>query len=238
MIETTVFGSGSSGNGYLIDDGETQLMIEAGISYNLVAPRLKFQLGQIGGMFITHEHGDHSKFIKQYLERTSFPIYLTRGTARALKLASSYRVQIVQEFDPIKIGDWIITAFPVAHDAAQPVGYVFDNGKTGERLVYVTDTYFVKYHFNHVTHMLVEMNYAQDVAVENDVEGQLNHSLHNRILTSHFEMKSSLEFIEANASTSLQEITLIHVSATNGDPERFKKAVQELTGVPVKIAGR
>lgn len=238
MIRTEIFGSGSSGNGYLIDGYGSQLMIEAGISYNLVAPSLKFKLNHIDGMFITHEHGDHSKYIKQYLERTSFPIFMTRGTAKALKLMPSYRVQIIQCFDPIKVGDWTVTAFPVAHDAAEPVGYVFDNNTSKERLIYVTDTYFVKYHFNHVNQMLVEMNYAQDIAVENDVEGRLNHHLHDRIITSHFEMQNSLEFIEANMSDSLQLITLIHVSSTNGDPERFKKAVQELTGVPVKIARR
>lgn len=86
--------------------------------------------------------------------------------------------------------------------------------------------------------MLVEMNYAEDIAADNDHQQILNHSLHDRILTSHFEMQNALKFIMANKSPDLQQIVLIHVSKTNGDPLRFKQVTEQLTGVPVDVAGR
>ena len=38
-------------------------------------------------------------------------------------------------------------------------------------------------------------------------------------------------------NAKLQEIWLLHLSSSNADAKRFKKEIQELTGVPVYIAG-
>ena len=237
MIDITTFGSGSSGNGYAIDDGINQVLLEAGISYKTAAPKMNFDFRRVVGMFITHEHGDHVKYLSQYLEKTSFPVFMSRGTAKALNLKPSYRIHLLKPFQTVKVGSWAVTPFSVEHDAAEPFGYVAKN-EVGNQLLYVTDSYFVPWKFDHISHMLVEMNYAEDIAADNDHQQILNHSLHDRILTSHFEMQNSLQFIMANKSPDLQQITLIHVSETNGDPTRFKRVTEQLTGVPVDVAGR
>lgn len=237
MINTTIFGSGSSGNGYLIDDGSVWLMIEAGMPYKRVAPRMAFRFSQVAAMFISHEHGDHSKYIRQYLSKTEMTMYMSAGTAKALELPLSYRVVIMEPLKEYQIGTWTVTGFPVEHDAAEPMGFIFDNNQ-GDRLLYVTDTYYVKYCFSKITHMLVEMNYAEDIAQERVDRGELDYTLHSRILTSHFEMTNALTFIGVNLSKYLKQVTLIHLSRDNGDPERFKRKTQQLTGVPVTIAGR
>lgn len=237
MIDTKIFGSGSSGNGYLVDDGKSQVMIEAGISYKHVAPAMGFDFSPVAGMLITHEHGDHSKYIHQFLDEATFPIYMSAGTASALGLELSYRIHTLRPFEEVRVGSWKVTGFPVEHDAAEPMGFLLDSD-AGDRLLYVTDTYYVRYRFDRVSHMLVEMNYAEDLALENQEDGQLNKGLLHRINSSHFEMQDSLKFIMANKSPELQSITLIHVSKNNGDPARFSKVVKELTGVPVSVAGQ
>lgn len=237
MIDTKIFGSGSSGNGYCVDDGKSQVMIEAGISYKHVAPMMSFDFSRVAAMFITHEHGDHSKYIHQFLDETTFPIYMSAGTASALSLEPSYRIHTLRPFEEVRVGSWKVTGFPVEHDAAEPMGFLLDND-AGNRLLYVTDTYYVRYRFDGISHMLVEMNYAEDLALENQADGQLNKGLLQRINSSHFEMQDSLKFIMANKSPALQSITLIHVSKNNGDLDRFSKVVKELTGVPVSVAGQ
>lgn len=237
MITTTTFSSGSAGNGYLIDDGSVQLMVEGGLPYKRVAPRMDFKFSEVQAMFISHEHGDHARYIRQYMSKTTTVFYMSAGTARALSLEPSYRVHIMKPLEEYQVGTWTVTGFEVEHDAAEPFGFIFDTN-AGERLLYVTDTYYVKYRFKHITHMLVEMNYAEDIAARNDQEQSLNHTLHKRIRTSHFEESNALMFIGANLSKYLQAVTLIHISSSNGDPERFKQKTQQLTGVPVAIAGR
>ncbi|CAJ1226600.1 MBL fold metallo-hydrolase [Lactiplantibacillus xiangfangensis] len=234
MIKVRVFGSGSSGNCYLVDDGKSQIIIEAGIPYQKVEQAMDFNLRKVAGLLISHEHGDHSKYIHKFWKFTSIEMYATKGTFKALDVAGS-RYSALTPMRPRTIGSWTVTAFRVEHDAAEPVGFLLENS-SGERLLYVTDTYFVKYRFSHITKMLVEMNYSKDIAMENEQHGDLNHALENRLFTSHFEMNNSLDFIKANDSPALQDVTLIHLSELNSDETLFKRKVQELTGVPVYVA--
>lgn len=234
MIKVKVFGSGSSGNSYLLDDGNSQLMIEAGISYKHVEVEMDFDFSKVQGMLISHEHTDHSKYIRSFVEHTSFPIYATQGTFDALELSGMNYVSI-EPFTPVKAGSWVVTPFPVKHDAAEPVGFLIQNA-AGEKLLYVTDTYFVKYRFKDIEYMLVEMNYSNAIASQNVKDGSLNYSLRNRILTSHFEMKNSLNFIKSNLSPTLKWVVLIHLSDKNSNEDLFKRRTQALTGVPVYVA--
>lgn len=234
MLDITIFGTGSSGNGYCVSDGKTQLLLEVGIPEKKAAPKMNFDFSKVVGILITHEHGDHSKYLKQYLLNTIAPVYLTAGTANALKFEGVRRVDI-QPLHEYKIGTWIVTPFHVEHDATDPVGYLIES-QAGDRLLYVTDTYFVKYRFKDITQMLVEMNYSSAISQKNVDDGILNPFLERRIWHSHFEMENSLNFIKANTSPSLESVTLIHLSKLNGDPKLFKSKTQEITGVPVTIA--
>lgn len=235
MIDITVLGSGSSGNGYVLDDGKTKIMLEAGIPYNKAAPKIGFDFANMPAIFVTHEHGDHSKYISTYLAKTSARAYMSLGTATALSDVNSYHIETMLPFKPVRVGTWTVTGFPVEHDAAEPFGYLCETD-AGDRLVYVTDTEFVKYRFKNVTDLMVEMNYAEDIAADADHKKWLNHSLHERIMNTHFEMNASLAFIKANQSPRLRSIMLLHISKNDGDPERFKKLVESETGIPVTIA--
>lgn len=58
-----------------------------------------------------------------------------------------------------------MTPFETEHDAAEPCGFLIDN-TSGDRLVFITDSYYVKYRFPNVTHMMIEANYSKDVIDE------------------------------------------------------------------------
>jgi phosphoribosyl 1,2-cyclic phosphodiesterase len=48
--------SGSHGNCYLVDDGNTQLLLELGIPWKKIRQVLNFQTSGISGALVTHEH--------------------------------------------------------------------------------------------------------------------------------------------------------------------------------------
>lgn len=234
MIKVTSFGSGSSGNGYLIDDGHSQILIECGIKFELVKRKMKFNLSRVTGMCISHEHLDHAREVEKVLKTTSIDIFASNGTLNALNVPN-YRKNVMEVGKSVQIGTWKVAAFDVNHDAAEPTGFIFKN-QLGEKLLFVTDTYFVKYRFKGITHMMVEANYSLNI-IRNKVEAhQIERYLKNRILKSHFELENSKEFIKANMSDQLQEVWLLHLSDGNSNEEMFKREVQELTGVPVYIA--
>lgn len=236
MINITVFGSGSSGNCYLITDGESQLILDAGVNFKkVVSPWLNFDYSKVAGLFITHEHGDHSRYIHQFIDLTTAPVIMSQGTADALDL-TNYRIQLAKPNQFYQLGTWSFSSFHVEHDAEEPVGYIIEN-KLGERLLYITDSYYVKYKFRHVNYLMLEMNYAVDLLAQNTNSNIVNSKVAKRDYVSHMEEQTALEFIRVNKSPELQEVMLIHLSKTNADPQRFKKEVQKLTGVPVMVAG-
>ena len=234
MIDIKVFGSGSSGNGYLIDDGRSQILIECGVKFELVKRRMKFDLSRVAGMCITHEHMDHSKEIQKVLKTTVVDIYASEGTLKALNVPK-FRANVLNIGQSVQIGTWTVIPFDVVHDAAEPMGFIFENASK-ERLLFVTDTRLLHYKFKNITHMMVEANYSMKILIEKYSHGDLADMLKNRIIRSHFEFENSKSFIKLNSSEKLQVVWLLHLSDSNSDEELFKREVQELTGVPVYIA--
>ena len=70
MINIKVLASGSKGNCYLIDDGKTKLLLDAGIPFNQIQIGCDFCVSDISGCLISHKHGDHAKAIKDLIKRS------------------------------------------------------------------------------------------------------------------------------------------------------------------------
>lgn len=83
-MDIKVLASGSSGNAYTISDGETSLLLDAGISLRDIQTGTGFRVRQLAGAFITHEHRDHSKAAKD-LARLGVDIYSGRGDSGSVR---------------------------------------------------------------------------------------------------------------------------------------------------------
>ena len=72
------FGSGSEGNTTLISYKDTNILIDAGINYKTVGEKLKkLGINKIDGILITHEHGDHIKYLERMQKMFQCKIYIT-----------------------------------------------------------------------------------------------------------------------------------------------------------------
>ena len=233
MIEVTAIASSSKGNCYRITDGSTSLLLECGINYRDIQKALNFQMTQISGCLISHEHGDHVKSIRDVL-KAGIDCYMSPGTARAINV-SHHRIKLVEAGKPFKIGTFQIMAFDVQHDVAQPYGFLIMN-KEGEKLLFATDTYYIKYKFPGLTHILVECNYSEKILKENIENGSVPKVMEKRLLQSHFSLENVKEFFKANDLSKVQEIWLLHLSSSNSDEKWFKEEIMRLTGKVVYIA--
>ena len=63
-MKLKILGSSSSGNCYILDNGNEALIIEAGIKLLDVKKALGWNIRKVVGCLITHQHNDHSKYIK------------------------------------------------------------------------------------------------------------------------------------------------------------------------------
>lgn len=232
-MNITVIASGSSGNAYRIDDGETSLLLDAGIPLRLIKQALNFRVRDIAGCLITHAHGDHAKAAGD-LAKAGVDIYTSKGTLDACRL-TGHRMKAVEALKEINIGTFAVLPFDVQHDAPDPLGFLLTSRATGEKLLYFTDTYYIKYRFTGLTHIMGECNYSMDIIEQSVRNGYIPPELVPRLIKSHMSLDHFLDLLKANDLRQVKQIYLLHLSNNNSDAERFMEAVQKLTGTEVYV---
>ena len=229
MFEITTIASGSTGNCYIVDDGQTKLMIECGITAKAIRKACGGSLPNVHGCLISHEHKDHCKAIKDVL-KAGIDCHMSEGTKKAIG-TGHHRARVCEQRRRFEVGTMKVIPFVTQHDAAQPLGFLIDSGDS--RLLFATDTYYLRYRFPGLTHIMVECNYSHAILEENVNSGAVPAMLRKRVMRSHFELGNVKKFLLANSMASVEEIHLIHISGQNGDAELFRGEVQGTTGKPV-----
>lgn len=230
-MEIQVLASGSQGNCYRVSDGRTPLLLECGIRFKDIQQGLDFRLSEIVGCLISHEHQDHARAVADVM-RAGVDCYLSRGTAEALAI-SGHRMRIIKAQQQLRIGTWNILPFDTVHDAAEPLGFLLASGD--EKLLFATDTAYMRYRFRGLTHIMIEANYQSDILSGNVKSGLVPATVRDRVRRSHFEFSHLKDFFRANDLSRVKEIWLLHLSDGNSDAERFKREIQELTGKMVFV---
>ena len=132
MIEIKVLASGSTGNCYWISDGRTPLLLEAGLPLQKIREGTGFQVSNLAGCLVSHEHGDHSRGIPE-LVKAGVNCFMSQGTAEVLGV-QSHRIKILEAKKNYHIGTWQVMPFEVQHDAVEPFGYLLRSAKTKEKI--------------------------------------------------------------------------------------------------------
>jgi len=213
-----VLGSSSTGNGYILEGETSALIIEAGVPFMEVKKALNFNLSKIAGCIVSHRHGDHSKYIKEY----SFAVF--------------HITAYFEGVESIKAGDFFIKPFPVVHDVPC-YGFLIGHREMGTT-VFLTDTQYSPFKFQGVMHWLIECNFDQEILDDNIINGRIPALVRNRVMASHMSLQTLKELLKANDLTSTKNIVLLHLSNGNSNAVQFKKDIEGLTGKPVSIADK
>lgn len=224
--------SSSSGNAYIIDDGETSLLLDAGISFKEMQIKSDFKVNKVVACFISHEHGDHSKGVKELLKR-AVDVYAPPGTIKALSL-SGHRVHPVAPTDTYTVGSFKILPVQMYHDC-ECYGYLVQSVNTKEKVFFATDTYKITVNPKGIDYLIVEVNYQMEIINRLVNDGIVEPSIRGRLLQSHFELSDALVWLKRIDKTSLKRIYVAHLSSGHSNAEEIKRAIIEATGVPVTI---
>jgi phosphoribosyl 1,2-cyclic phosphodiesterase len=236
-MKLRVLGSSSSGNSYLLQSSTGEVLaLEAGIRFDKVKQAVNFNIGNIVGCCITHEHGDHAKYAKDFID-AYIPVYMSSGTCEALQLPPASCAQCVKSFTELRIGSFRVMPFPVQHDAAQPFGWLIQHPECGN-VLFATDTYYLKYRFPGLSNMLLECNYRQDILDHNIEAGLVSPAIRARIIKSHMSYDTCLETLQANDLSKINNIVLIHLSSDNSHADEFVAGISKATGKHVLAAAK
>ena len=228
-----VLASGSSGNCYLIDDGSSMLLLDAGIPLKQIRIGVGFKLSAVAGALITHRHGDHAKAVPELIG-AGVNVYALRDVFEA-KRVSSHRTTKIQDMQKFTVGTFSVLPFSVHHDVPN-VGFYIHSNETNENLLYFTDTYYIEQIFPNLNYIMAECNYDPDAIDKSIQNGKIPLALNNRLIKSHMSIETFIEMLKANDLSRVRQIYLLHLSDCNSKAEEFKRRVQEETGCEVYIA--
>lgn len=237
-MKLTCINSGSTGNGYVLQNGTEALVLECGVPRQDCLAALGYSTRKVAGCLVTHEHGDHAKYLQDYLQL--MPVYCSQGTAEALVLPSAYspskrQPTVLAPLRTVQIGGFRVRPIPAEHDAAEPFAYLIDHDDLG-RLLFATDTYYLRYRIPDLTALLIECNYSLPLLNANVEAGLIPPALKKRTLESHMSLDHLKEMLSANDLRRVSQIVLCHLSARNSDPQAFCREIIAHTGKPTTYA--
>lgn len=233
MLRIKCLASGSTGNSYAIDDGESVLLLEAGIPAKLIKRGYIDVLSRVAGCLVTHEHKDHAVSLSD-VAGMGIDVYASQGTFDAVgRIAATHRANPVHNGQQFQVGTWTVKAFETEHDAAEPLGFLLYSQKAHEKVLFATDTYYIKYRFKGLTTLMVECNYSLPVLLQNARNGNMPEALKNRLLKSHMSVQNLCKYLLRTDLSTVSSIYLLHRSSGNGS-DSFVDTIQALTGIPTK----
>ncbi|RFC35067.1 MAG: Phosphoribosyl 1,2-cyclic phosphodiesterase [Candidatus Nitrotoga sp. SPKER] len=217
-------GSGSEGNGLIVQAGKTTVLVDCGFTLADTCMRLA-RLGLdpncLNGIVVTHEHGDHIAGVARLARKYSIPIWLTYGTFRAqFKLFSSVpKLTKIDSHGSFTIDGLLVQPFPVPHDAAEPVQYTFSEG--AKLLGVLTDTGCSTPHIEATLSgcdaLVLECNHDTALLVNSDYPISLKQRIGGRF--GHLNNVDAAALLARLDYSSLQHIVAAHLSRKNNTPE-------------------
>src|SRR6186713_1108489 len=118
-LQISSLNSGSNGNCYYISNQDEAVLVDGGISCRETEKRMKrlgLSMKKVKAVFVTHEHGDHIHGVPVLARKHKLAVYITKPTLQGGRILLEGRVESFLPYEPVKIGNLTITAFPKLHD--------------------------------------------------------------------------------------------------------------------------
>lgn len=226
-------GSGSRGNGTLVEDDETCLLIDLGFTLKETEKRLRRLSREgkdISAILVTHEHADHIHGVAAFARKYKTPIYLTPGTYSKSSLAGISGIHTINCHKAFDVNSIKVDPVPVPHDAKEPCQYLFSTSRY--RLGLLTDighiTSHVRDSYKDCDALLLECNYDEDMLAN----GPYPYPLRQRVGGSHGHLSNNqaAELLNAVDLERLEHLVLTHLSEKNNSPQLALGAVNQVMG--------
>ncbi len=226
-------GSGSRGNGTLIDDGRTCVLVDLGFTLKETQRRLK-RLGkaphQVDAVLVTHEHADHIHGVALFARKYKCPVYLTPGTYDANRMGALPQLRRINCHKPFHIDSLGIVPVPVPHDAKEPCQYIISSD--GIRIGVLTDlghvTPFIEEQYAKCNALLLECNHDTQMLAD----GPYPYPLKQRVGGNHGHLNNdqAAELLGKIQLSTLQHLVISHVSEKNNAPDLAYETVTSALG--------
>lgn len=232
-------GSGSKGNGTLVEAGGVRVLVDCGFGLKDTQARLArlgLEAGQLDAILVTHEHSDHAGGVARLARRFNLPVYGTHGTVRRMKNPENLTIRSFDAEACFEIGSVRVTAFSVPHDAVQPCQFRFDWG--GRSLGVLSDLGHVTPHVTDALRgldaLMLEFNHDPQMLRD----GPYPPALRARVAGDwgHLSNAQAAALLGQLPHQRLQHLWLTHLSETNNTPAHALMSIEDALGAPHRRA--
>jgi phosphoribosyl 1,2-cyclic phosphodiesterase len=213
-------GSGSQGNATLVELDGTRLLVDAGLSARALGRRLQAvgtAPAELDAVLLSHEHQDHARGAERFSKRHGVPVCCDPATLAAMGVSKVHLGGFIP-LEPgrvFELGTVRIDPFPVPHDAARPVGFALEGGRT--RIGIVTDmghaTTLVLERLRGCEILMLESNHDDRMLRDGPYPWQLKQRVSGRL--GHLSNDAAAAVLGRVAGTTLRSVVLAHLSKQN-----------------------
>ncbi|MGB0635818.1 MAG: MBL fold metallo-hydrolase [Gammaproteobacteria bacterium] len=216
-------GSGSKGNATLVDENDSALLVDCGLSYSRVrslASEKNYDLDKLDGIFVTHEHSDHIGGVKNLSRGLKIPVYATSGTIAASgnRFDDVYELKEIGLDKNITLGPFEITPVIVPHDAQEPCQFIIT--ARFKRLGILTDlghvTAYVRKMYGTLDALVIEFNHDLDMLQASDYRQILQRRISGPY--GHLSNDQAEEFLGGINYQTMSHLVAAHLSEKTNSP--------------------
>jgi phosphoribosyl 1,2-cyclic phosphodiesterase len=228
-------GSGSEGNGLVVESDDTRVLIDCGFGVRDAAVRLA-RLGlapdSLTAILVTHEHSDHIGGVPAFAARYGVPVWATFGTLSAVsaRFEGMEGIYGFDSHDAFSLGALEILPIPVPHDAREPVQYVVGDGAS--RLGVLTDlgvtTAHVEACLSGCDALVLECNHDLPMLEAGSYPYPLKQRIAGRL--GHLHNEAAADLLTRIDTSRLKHLIAAHLSRENNTPELARAALADALG--------
>ena len=231
-LAVCVLASGSRGNAVYVSDGETDILVDAGIAANDIIRRLRskgLRPENLDGIVVSHEHTDHVRGVGVLSRKFDLPVYMTRKTSDAIgsQTGRLHDAVFFSRGETFQLKTLTIHPFSISHDAEDPAGFTVS--QNGTKIGIATDlgvaTSVVKTHLQSCTLLILEANHDAEMLTHGPYPWPLKQRINSRV--GHLSNEAAKNLLNEVQHDRLVHVVLAHLSEINNTPQKALTEVSQ-----------
>ena len=225
-MKIKVLSSGSKGNSTYLESGNTRILVDVGINYNMIKKTLEeenIDVNSIDGVLISHTHSDHIGGLSSLIKKINTKVFIKEDLEKEIKkIIPKENIEIIEE--NFVINDFEIHSFNTSHDVPNS-GYIIQDNNS--YFVYITDTGYINRKYIDITKnknvYMLEFNHDEKMVME----GPYPYILKERVLgdKGHLSNRASTNYLTKVVGDNTKYIILAHMSENNNTEELAVKTL-------------
>jgi phosphoribosyl 1,2-cyclic phosphodiesterase len=231
-LKLCMLASGSKGNAIYVSNGDTSILIDAGLPGVEIERRMasrNISVSEITAIIVSHEHSDHIRGVGVLARKHNLPVFISAKTKHtaAAHLGRIDKFNLFSCGSAFSIDGLRIHPFSTSHDADDPVGFTIQCEK--QKIGIATDlgvaTAMVQEHLKGCGCIVLEANHDLKMLEEGPYPWPVKQRIRSRI--GHLSNEASRELLMGVLHDELRYVVLAHLSETNNTPEKALNVVTE-----------